>query len=123
MLGVSADDKHCVAPSMVRWLSAVDSTIVELACTGLAHKWPEQPSLASVGSGMAAGAPRPRAHLERPTLGSIFYSHNEPGLSELCITVLFTVACLCIDHWMVTDFTEGAARSSGECSAEKFFVL
>ena len=37
MLGVSADDKHCVTVVTVRWSSAVDSTI-ELACTGVAHK-------------------------------------------------------------------------------------
>ena len=59
-------ETFCFAPAQtfaspsrvsVRWWMAVDSTI-ELVCTGVAHKAPEQPSLASVGGagGMAAGA-------------------------------------------------------------------
>ena len=75
----------------VRWSSAVDSTI-ELACTGVAHKFralpergqpcccslwvsglsPSDPVRPSVGSGMAAGAwCRIRAPSSGPTLGSV----------------------------------------------------
>ena len=43
------------SPSRVRWSSAVDPAI-ELACTGVSPTRPEQPSLASVGGAMAAGA-------------------------------------------------------------------
>ena len=61
--------KHMASPSTVRWSSAVDSTI-ELACTGLAHRAREQPSLASVG-GAGQGAGAASRTLERPTLRSV----------------------------------------------------
>ena len=56
MLGVSAHDKIGVTvDARVRWSSAVDSTI-ELRRAQASPTRPEQPSLASVGGGMAAGA-------------------------------------------------------------------
>ena len=63
------------SPSRVRWSSAVNSTI-ELACTGVTHKARArgQPSLASVGYGMAAGAAFAHPPVREPRGRPIFFN-------------------------------------------------
>ena len=64
MLGVSADDKHCVT---------VDGTSSWRAQASPIR--PEQPSLASVGGGMAAGAAFAHPRVREPRGRPIFLTH------------------------------------------------